>query len=383
VTLSASTALGNWLKSHREYRGATLEIGISIGGETRGADAAVWHRDEGAIDKKLLRFPPLLVVEVAGQDEGEEELRDKAAWYLGRGVKTVWLVLTETREVVVLRTDAIRLCAWSASRCSSGAHPPVQPPPEQLVTHKPDVWQRKVQPPPEHAKAQSASSRHFIVQPPPEHVNRQLAFPEQVELQFEPEQVCSQSLSSVHSVLQPPGTQLNLQSSLASQRFVLPCPLVPPNPPSPPNPLAPPSPLPPEPPAPGLPASPPLPSPALPPLASPALPPLPSPARPPAPLPALPPRDAPELPDSPPVPGAACSFLTMHAQSKVEVPSRAIHVAILLFMRSLPSSDTGEQPACLREIGRFSAILRPRQQAASDRWPGAADHAGFTSGGGA
>jgi hypothetical protein len=33
VTLSASTALGNWLKSHREYRGATLEIGISIGGE--------------------------------------------------------------------------------------------------------------------------------------------------------------------------------------------------------------------------------------------------------------------------------------------------------------------------------------------------------------
>jgi Uma2 family endonuclease len=103
ITLSTSGVLSRWLESHREFRGATLEIGITLGGETRGADAAIWRRDQsGALDKTTLRFAPLLVVEIAGRDEGEPELRDKARWYLAHGVGVVWLVLPDRREIVVL-----------------------------------------------------------------------------------------------------------------------------------------------------------------------------------------------------------------------------------------------------------------------------------------
>jgi Uma2 family endonuclease len=45
--------------------------------------------------------PPLLAVEVAGEDEDEPALRDKAAWYLGVGVQVVWIVLPVQRQVLV------------------------------------------------------------------------------------------------------------------------------------------------------------------------------------------------------------------------------------------------------------------------------------------
>jgi Uma2 family endonuclease len=51
---------------------------------------------------RLRNVPPTLAVEVAGQDEDEAVLREKAAWYLRSGVAVVWLVLPESREVVVL-----------------------------------------------------------------------------------------------------------------------------------------------------------------------------------------------------------------------------------------------------------------------------------------
>ena len=35
--------------------------------------------------------PPLLAIEVAGQDDREPYLREKAAWYLARGVEIVGL----------------------------------------------------------------------------------------------------------------------------------------------------------------------------------------------------------------------------------------------------------------------------------------------------
>ncbi len=50
-------------------------------------------------------MPPVLAVEVAGQDDREPYLREKAHWYLERGV-AVWLVLPETREVLVLSGSA-------------------------------------------------------------------------------------------------------------------------------------------------------------------------------------------------------------------------------------------------------------------------------------
>jgi Uma2 family endonuclease len=47
----------------------------------------------------------VLAVEIAGEDEEERVLRDKARWYLDSGVATVWLVFPEIREVLVLRSN--------------------------------------------------------------------------------------------------------------------------------------------------------------------------------------------------------------------------------------------------------------------------------------
>jgi Uma2 family endonuclease len=49
-----------------------------------------------------------LAVEVAGVDENEARLRDKAAWYLAHGVQVVWVVLPERRELLVLLAGAER-----------------------------------------------------------------------------------------------------------------------------------------------------------------------------------------------------------------------------------------------------------------------------------
>ena len=46
--------------------------------------------------------PPVLAVEVAGRYEGEAQLREKAQWYLGAGVRAVWVVLPRSREVIVV-----------------------------------------------------------------------------------------------------------------------------------------------------------------------------------------------------------------------------------------------------------------------------------------
>jgi Uma2 family endonuclease len=69
---------------------------------TRAAAAAIWRRAAVGRDAGLRFVPPVLAVEVAGRDEREPALRDKARWYLGVGVPLVWLVLPEEREVVVV-----------------------------------------------------------------------------------------------------------------------------------------------------------------------------------------------------------------------------------------------------------------------------------------
>lgn len=74
-----------------------------LGADVRAADAAVWRsNDFGPMTHEYRRTPPVLAVEVAGRDEGEDTLRTKARWYLDAGVLVVWLVLPTTREVVVL-----------------------------------------------------------------------------------------------------------------------------------------------------------------------------------------------------------------------------------------------------------------------------------------
>lgn len=66
----------------------------------------VWRAAEASQRTGRVRsVAPVLAVEVAGEDEHERALTDKAQWYLAHGVALVWLVLPETREVVVIHSN--------------------------------------------------------------------------------------------------------------------------------------------------------------------------------------------------------------------------------------------------------------------------------------
>jgi Uma2 family endonuclease len=98
--------LGSWVRRNPGFVLGTNEAGMRIADATRAADAAIWRRaDVGAHTGGPRRHAPILAVEVAGQDDTETYLRDKARWYLSVGAQVVWLVLPETREVVVLTAD--------------------------------------------------------------------------------------------------------------------------------------------------------------------------------------------------------------------------------------------------------------------------------------
>jgi Uma2 family endonuclease len=100
--------LGKWLRQHPEFVLGTNEAGMRLQGATRAAGAAVWRRkDLGAYEGGFRRTPPVLAVEVAGVDEGDSEiaLRKKAKWYLEAGVIVVWIVLPQSREVLVVSRE--------------------------------------------------------------------------------------------------------------------------------------------------------------------------------------------------------------------------------------------------------------------------------------
>jgi Uma2 family endonuclease len=95
--------LGAWVRAHADFVLASNEAGMRLRGATRAADVAIWRRaDLGAYSGGLRRVPPVLAVEVAGDDETEENLREKARWYCDAGVTVVWLVLPEPRAVLVV-----------------------------------------------------------------------------------------------------------------------------------------------------------------------------------------------------------------------------------------------------------------------------------------
>ena len=96
------TTLGTWGRSHPEFEVGTNEAGMALTGAVRAADAAIWRRTELGADSGLARVPPVLAAEVAGRDESEIELREKARWYLDAGVAVVWCLLPEQREVLVV-----------------------------------------------------------------------------------------------------------------------------------------------------------------------------------------------------------------------------------------------------------------------------------------
>jgi Uma2 family endonuclease len=106
VVTDVMRVLLRWQDAHTEFKVSTNEAGIRLAGASRGADAAVFRRaDLGAYTGGFRRVAPVLAVEVAGQDEREPHLRAKAGWYLSVGVAVVWLVLPDTREVVVMTAD--------------------------------------------------------------------------------------------------------------------------------------------------------------------------------------------------------------------------------------------------------------------------------------
>jgi Uma2 family endonuclease len=103
VAVDVVHLLRTWSEAHSSFVVGANEAGMKLGADIRAADAAVWLRSEvGPSVGRLRHVPPLLAVEVAGQDEDERVLREKAAWYLGQGVSVVWLVIPESRSVLVL-----------------------------------------------------------------------------------------------------------------------------------------------------------------------------------------------------------------------------------------------------------------------------------------
>jgi len=98
------TALGAWRMGAPDFVLGSNEVGMLLGGEVRAADAAVWRQDAlgPIVGDELPRVAPVLAVEVAGRDDTLELLRDKATWYLARGVTIVWVVDPSTRRVHVI-----------------------------------------------------------------------------------------------------------------------------------------------------------------------------------------------------------------------------------------------------------------------------------------
>jgi len=103
VAMDVAYVLRSWSERKPDFIVGGNEAGMKLGQDLRAADVAVWRtEDAGQRSARVRSVPPVLAVEIAGEDEEERVLRDKARWYLDHGVAVVWLVLPEAREVVVI-----------------------------------------------------------------------------------------------------------------------------------------------------------------------------------------------------------------------------------------------------------------------------------------
>jgi hypothetical protein len=130
VAVDLIYTLRSWSATSKEFVVGGNEAGMKLGSDIRAADAAIWSSvGAGPSMGRLRHTPPLLAVEVAGQDEDEDALREKVRWYLAHGVLVVWLVLPSTREVLVID-------ATSERRHANGESLPQHP---RLPGLRPDV----------------------------------------------------------------------------------------------------------------------------------------------------------------------------------------------------------------------------------------------------
>jgi len=106
VAVDVVHLLRTWSENAPGFVVGGNEAGMKLGDDIRAADAAVWRRaDVGPSVGRLRHAPPILAVEVAGQDEDEGALREKAKWYIEHGVAVVWIVAPERRVVHVFTTS--------------------------------------------------------------------------------------------------------------------------------------------------------------------------------------------------------------------------------------------------------------------------------------
>lgn len=107
VAMDVAFLLRSWSESHPEFLVGGNEAGMRLGGDIRAADVAVWQAsDLKPRSGRVRSVPPVLAVEISGEDEEEPVLRAKARWYLEHGVGIVWLVFPESREVIVIKERA-------------------------------------------------------------------------------------------------------------------------------------------------------------------------------------------------------------------------------------------------------------------------------------
>lgn len=121
--------LGLWAREHPEFIVGTNEAGMLLGKAIRAADAAIWRREEAHLRGTLRRTPPILAVEVAGEEDTTSSLNTKARWYLDHGVEMVWLVFPKSRSVTV----------WGRARARSFRNGDKLPAPRALVGLAPRV----------------------------------------------------------------------------------------------------------------------------------------------------------------------------------------------------------------------------------------------------
>ena len=100
IVVDVLTELNLWRRQRPGFVVGGNEAGMLLGGEVRAADAAVWP--QGPASGGFARTAPLLAVEVCGTDDTVDDLRQKARWYVARGVATVWIVDPGTRSVTIV-----------------------------------------------------------------------------------------------------------------------------------------------------------------------------------------------------------------------------------------------------------------------------------------
>ena len=121
VATALTGILFRWLGIQPGFVVGSNEAGMLLGGEVRGAEAAVWRRDAlGAPTGGFRTVAPVLAAEVAGRDEGEAELREKARWYRDHGAEVVWIALPSSRELLVIDAGGER-------RLGAGDRVPLHP----------------------------------------------------------------------------------------------------------------------------------------------------------------------------------------------------------------------------------------------------------------